>query len=160
MRFTFIRDSRAKMVPMVGICFGHQIIAQALGGRVEKFDGGWAVGRKEYDTSDGTMALNAWHQDQVLEPPEGAITTASSDFCAHAALVYPDGIWTVQPHPEFNSELFEAYIATSPSLRAEPRRLLIRNEVEALAPGALNDKFVFISAWVTEAPGASRPTTL
>ena len=106
----FIRDARAAKVPMVGICFGHQIIAQALGGRAEKFAGGWAIGRQEYQSEDGTLALNAWHQDQVTRPPEGAVTIASSDFCAHAALVYPDGIWTIQPHPEFDNPLIREYL--------------------------------------------------
>jgi hypothetical protein len=45
----FIRDAYAAHVPVVGICFGHQIIAQALGGKVEKFPGGWSVGPTEYD---------------------------------------------------------------------------------------------------------------
>ncbi len=45
----FIRDSFAAHVPMVGVCFGHQIIAQAMGGKVEKFAGGWAVGAQDYD---------------------------------------------------------------------------------------------------------------
>ncbi|SEN19974.1 GMP synthase-Glutamine amidotransferase [Loktanella fryxellensis] len=100
---TFIRDAYAAAVPMVGICFGHQIVAQALGGRVEKFAGGWAVGRQTYDWQGETVALNAWHQDQVVEAPEGAQVIASNAHCANAALVYGDRILTVQAHPEFDS---------------------------------------------------------
>ncbi|MBS1303932.1 type 1 glutamine amidotransferase [Loktanella sp. SALINAS62] len=101
---TFIRDAYAARVPMVGICFGHQIIAQALGGTVEKYAGGWAVGRQTYDWQGKTVALNAWHQDQVITRPEGARVVASNDFCANAALVYDDRILTVQAHPEFETD--------------------------------------------------------
>lgn len=97
----FIRAVRDAGVPLVGICFGHQIIAQALGGRVEKFAGGWSVGRTEYDWGGETVALNAWHQDQVVQRPAGAVCVASSPFCENAALVYGDSILTVQAHPEF-----------------------------------------------------------
>ncbi|WP_432447993.1 type 1 glutamine amidotransferase [Aliiroseovarius marinus] len=106
-----IRDIKATGQPLVGVCFGHQIIAQALGGKVEKFAGGWSVGRTEYDFGDGeTMKLNAWHQDQVTQLPEGAEVIASTDFCANAALVYGDQILTIQPHPEFTSELVSGLI--------------------------------------------------
>ena len=54
---------------LVGICFGHQIIAQALGGRVEKFEGGWSVGLTDYEIDGQTCSLNAWHQDQVVTLP-------------------------------------------------------------------------------------------
>jgi GMP synthase-like glutamine amidotransferase len=97
-----IRDIYAAGVPLVGICFGHQIIAQALGGKVEKFKGGWSVGRTEYDWNGEKMALNAWHQDQVTEKPAEAQVVATSPFCANAALVYGDRAFTVQAHPEFS----------------------------------------------------------
>ena len=98
----FIRDCYTASVPMVGVCFGHQIIAQAMGGRVEKFAGGWSVGRTEYDFGGDILALNAWHQDQVVEKPDSATVCATSDFCANAALVYGTSMFTVQAHPEFS----------------------------------------------------------
>ncbi|WP_432816790.1 type 1 glutamine amidotransferase [Sulfitobacter sp. JB4-11] len=108
----FIRASYDARRPMIGICFGHQIIAQAMGGRVEKFAGGWSVGRVSYDLGDKTYAINAWHQDQVVEKPEGATVIGASDFCAHAALVYDDVFWTLQPHPEYQSDFIETLIET------------------------------------------------
>ncbi len=107
-----IRAIRETGRPLVGICFGHQIIAQALGGRVEKFAGGWSVGRTDYTVNGQAMALNAWHQDQVTALPEGAQIVGSSDFCANAALLYDDQIWTIQPHPEFGSDFIDGLIRT------------------------------------------------
>ncbi|WP_372990483.1 type 1 glutamine amidotransferase [Sulfitobacter sp.] len=107
-----IRAIRETGCPLVGICFGHQIIAQALGGKVEKFSGGWSVGRTEYTVNGQPMALNAWHQDQVTAVPNGATVVGSSDFCANAALLYDDQIWTIQPHPEFSSAFVDGLIRT------------------------------------------------
>ena len=98
-----IREIYAANRPLVGVCFGHQIIAQALGGKVEKFANGWAVGRQTYDWNGETVALNAWHQDQVIKAPADATTCASNAFCAHAALIYGQKAFTVQAHPEFES---------------------------------------------------------
>lgn len=103
----FIRGAFEAGIPLVGICFGHQIVAQALGGKVEKFEGGWSLGRKDYDFGGETLALNAWHQDQVVAKPEMAETVASNDFCRHAALVYDNRIFTVQPHPEFTTAFLD-----------------------------------------------------
>lgn len=99
-----VRGIDAKGLPLVGICFGHQIIAKALGGVVEKFDGGWAVGRVEYQQDGQTLALNAWHQDQVIKRPDGARVLAGNQFCANGILAYGDTIWTLQPHPEFSTD--------------------------------------------------------
>ena len=108
----FIRETYADGRPMIGVCFGHQVIAQALGGKVEKFTGGWSIGRTEYDTDGDKLALNAWHQDQVVELPEGVKVVASSDFCPYAALAYDNRIWTVQPHPEFGHDFIDGLIKT------------------------------------------------
>ena len=97
-----IRDIYAANVPLVGICFGHQIMAQALGGQSEKFKDGWSVGNVDYQFNDGTtLAMNAWHKDQVITPPPEATTIASTDFCKHAAFAYKGRAMSVQPHPEF-----------------------------------------------------------
>ena len=105
-----IRSVKSSGQPMIGVCFGHQIIAQALGGIVEKFDGGWSVGRTEYQMGDDTVAVNAWHQDQVVALPEGADVIAGNDFCEYAALSYGDRILTMQPHPEFTDEFVEGML--------------------------------------------------
>ena len=97
-----IRAIYASERPLVGVCFGHQVIAQALGGTVEKFAGGWSVGPTRYRFGDQERLIHAWHQDQVITLPEGAEVVAESDHCRYAALLYPGHAYTVQPHPEFN----------------------------------------------------------
>ena len=106
----FIRAAYAAHIPVVGICFGHQIIAQAMGGKVEKYAGGWSVGPTEYDFGDQSYTLNAWHQDQVVKKPETARVLASTAFCQNAALLYEDRMFSVQPHPEFRKEFMEGLI--------------------------------------------------
>jgi len=100
----FLRRAYAADVPLVGICFGHQVLAQALGGTVQKFAGGWSLGRQTYTLDGQDVALNAWHQDQVITPPEEATTVGSSDFCEHAALAYKGRAFSVQAHPEFSAQ--------------------------------------------------------
>lgn len=99
----FLRAVQASGLPMVGICFGHQIIAHALGGRAEKFAGGWAVGLTEYATPTGPRTLYGYHQDQVVDLPPGAEVIASTAFCPMAGLRYGSQILTYQPHPEFDA---------------------------------------------------------
>lgn len=106
----FIRDSYAAHVPMIGVCFGHQVIAQAMGGKVEKFEAGWSIGCVDYKIGNDTYAINAWHQDQVIEKPASAEVFASSDFCANAGLLYDDRIWTIQPHPEYGHDFIDGLI--------------------------------------------------
>lgn len=100
----FIRKAYAEDVPLVGICFGHQVMAQALGGKVEKFAGGWALGRQTYQLDGEEVALNAWHQDQVTGIPSEARVVGQSEFCQYAALAYKGRAFSVQPHPEFDDD--------------------------------------------------------
>lgn len=124
---SLIREIRDAGRPLVGVCFGHQIIAQALGGTVEKFAGGWSVGHTTYQFDDGEQALNAWHQDQISQLPPGAQVLASSDRCAYAALAYGERIYSIQPHPEFNRR----EVAGLLRVRGDTLDAAIRTQAEA-----------------------------
>ncbi len=107
-----IRDAIGAHVPVVGICFGHQIVAQAMGGKVEKYKGGWAVGPTDYDFEGETITLNAWHQDQVVTKPKAAKVIASNAFCANAALLYGNEALTIQAHPEYGAGFIDGLMQT------------------------------------------------
>ena len=89
---------------LVGICFGHQLIALCLGAPVGRAPQGWCMGRMNYTRFDEpaqTWSLLASHQDQVLALPPGAQLLASQAQCPVAAFRVRDRVWCVQPHPEF-----------------------------------------------------------
>jgi GMP synthase-like glutamine amidotransferase len=98
-----IYDAR---MPMIGICFGHEIIAQALGGRVEKSNRGWTVGPVCYERNDlkKTQTMLAWHQDQVIVKPALAEIVGSSADCENAILRYGSTVMTYQGHPEITPD--------------------------------------------------------
>ncbi|KKB07385.1 glutamine amidotransferase-related protein [Devosia chinhatensis] len=108
---TFIREAYAARVPMLGICFGHQIMADALGGQVRKSEKGWGLGRHTYRVVERpdfmvdapqTLSIACSHQDQVIEPPAEAEVILASDFTPNAGLAYKSGrALSFQPHPEF-----------------------------------------------------------
>jgi len=117
--------------PLVGICFGHQIVAEALGGRVEQSKRGWGVGLHRYQLvgdcnglggRGGQLMLNALHQDQVVEKPVAARVFASSDFCPYAGLQYDDCILTLQAHPEFTIDYAKALLALRRGKPIAPER--------------------------------------
>ncbi|GAA0647901.1 type 1 glutamine amidotransferase [Brevundimonas lenta] len=107
--FDWIRMARGEL-KMVGVCFGHQAMAQALGGRVEKSDRGWGVGLHRYDVVSqepwmrpeaATIAIPVSHQDQVVEKPADARVTLTSEFAPLAGLAWGDDAISIQGHPEF-----------------------------------------------------------
>lgn len=106
----FVREIHEHRKKMVGICFGHQMVAHALGGRTEKSDKGWGVGAHEalfarlpewHDGEDPEFVVLVTHQDQVVETAPGTEVLAGSDFCENAVCQLGDHILTLQGHPEF-----------------------------------------------------------
>lgn len=106
----FVRELSAAGKKIVGICFGHQLIAQALGGKTAKSANGWGSGvhthtfierPKWHDGGDADLNILVSHQDQVIENATGARVLASSDFCENAVCQIGDQILSFQGHPEF-----------------------------------------------------------
>jgi GMP synthase-like glutamine amidotransferase len=122
----FLRDCLAQEVPVVGVCFGHQILAEAMGGHVDKSPRGWGLGVMHYETTPDlpaefaglapTYASHAVHQDQVLDLPPSATVLAGNAHCPYAALLYGDPdrplAISVQSHPEFDLAFMEALLDT------------------------------------------------
>jgi len=95
---------------LLGVCFGHQLLALVLGGKAERADRGWGVGVHRYtlaahapwmDPQVTELTLLISHQDQVTQLPKGATVIASSDFCPNAAYHVGDQVLCFQGHPEF-----------------------------------------------------------
>jgi GMP synthase-like glutamine amidotransferase len=106
----FVRQLHHAKKPTLGICFGHQLIAQALGGKTRKSDKGWGIGVHSYELQEtpawmsqplDNFNLLVSHQDQVEELPPGAKVLASSDFCPYAMVQIDEHMLTLQAHPEF-----------------------------------------------------------
>jgi GMP synthase-like glutamine amidotransferase len=114
----FLRAAKGK-AKLVGICFGHQIMAEAFGGRVEKSDHGWRVGLQTYHVVDrapwmdegATFAIPASHQDQIVVPPPAAQLLARGERGPFGLLAYRDQpAISFQAHPEFAPAFAKALI--------------------------------------------------
>jgi GMP synthase-like glutamine amidotransferase len=124
-----LRDMISTETPYVGICFGHQLMAQALGATVKKADYGWGIGAKHYeivepqawmDNSDD-IVLAASHQDQVQQLPPDARLLARADYCPIGGMLIGERAWTLQVHPEFSPELADSLLATRLQLFGEEK---------------------------------------
>lgn len=128
----FVRTLHARKKRLLGICFGHQMVAHALGGEVGRSPKGWGIGVHQYqvhddeslrwhDGGDASFSLLVSHQDQVLTPATGAKVVAGNDFCDNAACQIGDHILTFQGHPEFVSGYASALMTLRKELIGEER---------------------------------------
>ena len=109
----WIRRASTHHIHMLGICFGHQALAYALGGEVRRAASGWGVGKRESRFTsdvfqdcfpDGTMQILYNHHDQVTALPCMATRLAESAFCPNEAFLVGDYAVGIQGHPEYTTE--------------------------------------------------------
>ncbi len=116
---SFVRQCHKSRKKLLGICLGHQVIARALGGVVQKATQGWGAGVK-------SVTMERWfpwmvpartrvsvlftHQDQVMELPPGAVRIGTGDHCPNNMFVLGDHVLAMQGHPEFDHAYARALI--------------------------------------------------
>ncbi|WP_293749209.1 amidotransferase [Limnohabitans sp. Rim8] len=120
---------------LLGVCFGHQLIAHCLGAPVQRAPRGWRVGRQSYEwlgapehlglvpaqaAQAAQVALLASHQDQVLALPPGATLLATQPDCPVAAYALGNQVFCIQPHPEFTPEVSAFLLDKRRALMGEP----------------------------------------
>ena len=147
----FLRAAKGR-ARLVGVCFGHQVMAEAFGGQVIKSPKGWAIGAQDYGVvgrepwmdGAGSVRLPASHQDQVVALPPGAEVMLASTFTPMAGLVYRDQpAISIQPHPEFERAYAKALI--------ESRREVVYSDAHADAAAAsydLPDDRARVAGWI------------
>jgi GMP synthase-like glutamine amidotransferase len=140
----FVRALDAARQPLIGICFGHQLIARALGGEVVKAPQGWGVGVHEaavldpapwMDPEATRVRMVVSHQDQVTRLPAGAGRIAGSGFCPIAMYRVGEHVFAMQAHPEFtrrySRELMEVRRELIGDERIEPGIASLASEVDS-----------------------------
>lgn len=118
----WIRDAMDAELPLFGVCYGHQLMAHALGGRVDYLPGGREIGTQTIELTalaardplaaalSASFRAHTTHEQSVLEPPAGAMVLARSARDPHQLLRYGPHAVSAQFHPEFNAEVMRAYI--------------------------------------------------
>lgn len=123
----FLRSAVAANLPVLGLCFGHQLLGQALGGEVQRNPNGFEIGTVPLEvtgeevTGEGDslvafgrgapdLRVNMTHEDSVVRLPSGAKVLARTRQELHAAIHYGGRAWGLQFHPEFDGAILRGYI--------------------------------------------------
>ena len=146
----FLRAAKGR-ARIVGICFGHQIMAEAFRGKVEKPDRGWGVGvrtldvkaRRPFMNGEAAVSVPASHQDQIVVPPPHAEVLAGNDFSPFGMLAYTDQpALSMQFHPEFDPAFAKALI--------ESRRARLPDPDAAIASLDHPNDSACVGGWIRE----------
>ena len=115
----FVQALNADKRKIVGICFGHQMIAQTLGGEVRRSERGWGIGVQQMSIVEeqpwmrppmDSCRMLFTHQDQVEVLPSGARHLGSTEHCPNAMFAVDDHILSIQAHPEYSRPYLRALI--------------------------------------------------
>jgi GMP synthase (glutamine-hydrolysing) len=150
----YLRRAVAAKVPVFGICFGHQMLGQALGGRVAKNPRGREIGTVDleivekdpiFEAARAPYRVNATHVDTISQLPPGATVLARTRLEQYAAVRFSESAWGVQFHPEMDAAIARAYLETRRNLVAaegiDPDALLARID-DAQAGASTLERFL------------------
>ncbi|MGE0883234.1 MAG: amidotransferase [Blastocatellales bacterium] len=151
----FLRQLRNADKPFVGICFGHQVLAEALGGKVEKAEQGWGIGVHSLNVTrteswmqpeQAACGIQYSHRDQVVRLPEQSVLLGESDHCPVAMYRVGETMLGIQGHPEFPAAYVEALVRGRTELIGE-------ENVNAASFDAPTDEGI-ITHWLAKFLGA------
>jgi GMP synthase (glutamine-hydrolysing) len=120
----WLREAAEQLVPVLGVCYGHQLLAHALGGEVGYHPQGREIGTRLIRLHPTAMddlllgslpesiCVHLTHAQSVRRLPPQAVHLASNDYEPHQAFRVGEHVWGVQFHPEFNAEIMQAYVRT------------------------------------------------
>jgi GMP synthase-like glutamine amidotransferase len=140
-------------IRMVGICFGHQLLADVLGGKTVKSDKGWGIGAIEhqkqgqaqpFEDMPESLTLLFSHQDQVTTLPEGAVRIYGSEFCENGAFYIPGKVLGFQGHPEFTNEYSDRL------MRLRRERYPAERYEEGIASIGSDTQEVLVAEWMMQ----------
>lgn len=149
----FVKMLHKQKKKLIGVCFGHQLIAHALGGKTEASPKGWNIGvqeiplteaGKKFTNSSNNFLLIHSHKDQVVQSAPGTTILAGTEFCPNAMFSIGDHIFSIQGHPEFQKE----YARQLYNMRKEKFGAQLYNE--AIASLELPSEQLKIAQWIVD----------
>lgn len=149
----FIQRCDEEKKPLMGACFGHQAIALALGGKVERSSGGYNVGIEQTHFHTRTpwmtpsrveVPMYVFHEDQVTQLPDDCTLLGSTPGCRIASFAKGNHIFTTQAHPEFSREFMECVLNFTESSMPPEKAQAARDSLQATPAGQV------FATWCTE----------
>ncbi len=134
----FVLELQHRKHPLIGICFGHQMIAKALGGKTELATQGWGAGVQNYQIllTEAWMepqleqfSILSFHKDQVTRLPENAVLIAQNDFCPYSAYYIGEWLISFQGHPELTKDYVKSLLYHRENILG---REVLKNSIKSL----------------------------